>query len=142
MTIAGFNLKKILVERKSNLQGELKINTKMDLIDLKKEEVKLMQAKDIINFNFQFSIQYFAVKNQAEVAEITFNGDVIYVADPKDSKKIMDEWKNKKIDENIKTQVLNTILLKCNLKALLLEDELGLPPHLPLPRFKSEEKKK
>jgi len=142
MTIAGFNLKKILVERKSTLQGELRIDTKTNITDIKKEELKLIQGKEAINFSFNFSIHYLSAKNQSEAAEISFEGEVIYIADSKDSKKIIDDWKKKEIDEKIRIQILNTILLKCNLKSLLLEDELGLPPHLPLPRLKPEEKKK
>ena len=44
-------------------------------------------------------------------------------------------WKkNKKIgDEKVALQVLTTILTKCNIKALTLSQEIGLPPPIPLP---------
>ncbi len=148
MVVIGFNLKKILVERKSVVRGEVKVNTRMNITDVKKEDVKLTAGKDVINFDFEFAINYTGVADHTgHVADIIFEGNVLYLIDPKDTKKILEEWKKKTIDEEIKFRVLNTILAKCNLKALVLEDEIGLPSHLPLPRFgkkgrEKEEKKK
>ena len=42
----------------------------------------------------------------------------------------------KKIPEKFKEIIFNSIFRKCNLKALQFEEELNLPPHLPLPSFK------
>ncbi|MEM2933209.1 MAG: hypothetical protein QW622_03335 [Candidatus Pacearchaeota archaeon] len=145
MVVIGFNLKKILVERKGIVRGSLKVNTNMNVIDLKKEEIKLITGKDVLNFSFEFIINYVGVEDHTgNVADLIFEGEVLYLVDPKDTKKILDDWKKKEIQEDIRVRIFNTILTKCNLKALILEDELGLPPHLPLPKFKakSEEKKK
>lgn len=146
MVVIGFNLKKLLVERKGIVRGSLKVNTRMNIIDLKKEDIKLTAGKDVLNFSFEFIINYTGVADHTgHIADLTFEGEVLYLADPKDTKKILDDWKKKEIQEDIKLRVLNTILTKCNLKALILEDELGLPPHIQLPRFgkkEKEEKKK
>ncbi|MGB9707893.1 MAG: hypothetical protein ACPLXC_01005 [Candidatus Pacearchaeota archaeon] len=136
MVVIGFNLKKILVERKTLVRGEVKVNTKMNIIDVKKEDIKLTAGKDVINFDFEFAVNYTGIANHTgPVADILFEGNVLYLVDPKDTKKILDDWKRKEIEEEVKLKVLNTILAKCNLKALVLEEELGLPAHLPMPRF-------
>ena len=143
MVVIGFNLKKILVERKSLVRGEVKVNTKMNITDVKKEDVKLTAGKDVINFDFEFAINYTGVADHTgHIADIIFEGNVLYLVDPKDTKKILDDWKKKEISEDIKLKVLNTILAKCNLKALVLEEEIGLPSHLPLPRFGKKSKEK
>jgi len=144
MVVIGFNLKKILVERKALVRGEVKVNTKMNITNVKKEEVKLTAGKDVINFDFEFMINYTGGANHtAPVADLSFEGNVLYLVDPKDTKKIIDDWKKKEIQEDVRMKVLNTILAKCNLKALVFEDELGLPSHLPMPRLgKKVEKKK
>jgi len=145
MVVIGFNLKKILVERKEIIRGQVKVNTRMNILDVKKEEVKLTAGKDVINFNFEFIITYIGVSDHTgNLANIAFEGNVLYLVDPKDTKKILEDWKKKEIEEEIRLKVLNTILAKCNIKALVLEEEMGLPPHLPLPRFsetKSEKNK-
>lgn len=144
MVVVGFNLKKLSIERKETIRGELKVNTRMNLTDVKKEDIKLEAGKDVLNFNFEFVINYVsATDHKGNVAEIVFEGNVLYLADPKDAKKILEDWKKKEINEEIKLRVLNTILTKCNLKALILEEEFGLPPHIPLPKFtKAKEKTK
>ena len=53
-------------------------------------------------------------------------------------------WKDgsdKKIPEGIRIGLFNFIMSKCNVKALQLEDELGLPFHVPMPRLRPEKKK-
>ncbi|MCX8193776.1 MAG: hypothetical protein N3G19_00190 [Candidatus Pacearchaeota archaeon] len=142
MVVIGFNLKKLSVERKGIVRGSLRVNTKMNILDLKKEDVKLTAGKDVLNFSFEFIINYIGVADHTgHVADLIFKGEVLYLVDPKDTKKILDDWKKKEIPEDIKFRVLNTILTKCNLKALILEDELGLPPHIKLPRLVKKEGK-
>lgn len=147
--IIGFNLKKILIERGKVIRGEVKVNTRMDILGVKKEEAKLTSGKDILSFEFTFVINYKSVEDHiGDVASIIFEGNVLYLADPKDTKKILDDWKNKEISSELRVRILNTILAKCNVKALVLEEDMGLPPHLPLPKFSlkqtesKEEKKK
>ena len=51
-------------------------------------------------------------------------------------KKIKKEWKKKKLPDAYRALIINVVLKKSNLKALELEDEMGLPLHLPLPSIK------
>ena len=50
MRIVGFNLKKILVERKKAFRGGVKINTLMNIIGIKKEDIKIVSGKDVLSF--------------------------------------------------------------------------------------------
>jgi hypothetical protein len=50
-------------------------------------------------------------------------------------------WKKKEMPNAMRLPIFNFILRKCTAKALTLQDELGLPTHIPLPRFDLEEKK-
>ena len=43
--------------------------------------------------------------------------------------------KVKKVDAKRSQPILNSILQKCNVKALSLGNEVGLPPHIPFPRL-------
>jgi len=137
MVVIGFNLTKILVERKSLVRGEVKVNTKMNILNIQKEDIKITQGKEVLNFDFEFIVSYQGIADHTgNVADIIFEGKVLYLVDPKDTKKILDEWKKKEIPTEIRLKVLNTILAKCNLKALVLEEEMGLPSHLPMPTLK------
>lgn len=137
MVVIGFNLTKILVERKVLVRGEVKVNTKMNILDVKKEDIRITQGKEVLNFDFEFIVSYQGVADHTGgVADIKFEGKVLYLVDPKDTKKILDEWKKKEISPEVRLRVLNTILAKCNLKALVLEEEMGLPSHIPMPVLK------
>ena len=140
MTIAGFNLKKILVEKKGLVRGEVKVDSKINISDIKKQDIKITSGKDVISFEFDFIITYLNIDNKNNIAEVLFEGNVLYLGNPKETKKILDEWKKKNIPTEIRVKIMNTILTKCNIKALVLEEDLGLPAHIPLPKFGSKEK--
>ncbi len=139
MTIIGLNLKKISAERKGLVRGEIKVNTKMNISNVNKEDMQITSGKDVLSFEFDFIISYTAEKQ--DVADIIFEGNVLYVAEPKEAKKIIEQWKKKDIPKDIRVRVLNSILAKCNVKALILEDEMGLPAHIPLPKFGDDKQK-
>ena len=142
MAVIGFNLTKILVERKGPIKGGVKVNTNMNITDVKKEDIVISQSKDTLNFDFNFSINYKSASSNVLVADILFEGRILYLVDPKDTKKILEDWKKKTIDDSIRVPLLNSILAKCNIKALVLEEEIGLPSHIPLPSFKGKQEKK
>jgi hypothetical protein len=52
------------------------------------------------------------------------------------------EWKKNKVPDEIKLLVFNFVMTKCNLKALQLEEEFSLPPHIPLPKLTPESERK
>ena len=50
-------------------------------------------------------------------------------------------WKKeKKISPEIIQGLFNTIIARSNIKALQLEQDLNLPPHLPMPKLTREKK--
>jgi len=128
MRIIGFNFKKISVERKKDIQGKLEIKSNLQIDDIEKESIDL--AGEILKFHYEYSILY-----ELGFAEISFKGNVLVLPEKEDVKKILKEWKKKKLSEDVRLPIFNFIMSKCNLKALQFEEEFGLPPHLPLPRL-------
>ena len=43
----------------------------------------------------------------------------------------------KKIPKDIVQEIMSNVLSKCNIEALLMSREIGLPPPIPLPKVKS-----
>ncbi|MFH1823571.1 MAG: hypothetical protein ABH817_02560 [archaeon] len=130
MAIVGFNFNKILIEKKKvTPSGQINVNSGINIKDVSKEDVKLVKDKDTLSFSFEFTINY-----TPDIAKLEFEGELMYLADNKQAKEILDFWKkNKKIKEEIEMPVLNTILTRCNIKALTMENDLGLPTHIRLP---------
>ncbi len=136
MAIIGFNLHKLFVERKKTKTGKINIRTNIDIKDIKKNKVDLIKGQDILSFDFEFTINY-----DPELASIIFGGTILLTATSKEIKETINEWKMKKIPPQIKTGIFNAILAKCSIKALALEEEMSLPPHIPMPRFSEQPQK-
>jgi len=45
-----------------------------------------------------------------------------------------------KVPKDIMSGVLNTVLTKCNIEALILSQKVNLPPPIPLPSVRQEAK--
>ena len=134
MRIIGFSFKKISAERKKPLKGKIDIKTNIEITNIEKDNIDL--AGDILKFSYHYSI-----KHEPEFSEILFEGFVLVIPDkPEDIKEIIKDWKKKKLSDDLRLFVYNFIIGKCNLKALQLEEEFSLPPHIPLPQFSKKQK--
>ena len=137
MAIIGFSLTKILLERKEAPIKKVEVKSKLHIPSMEKQDMKLIEGKDTLRFNFEYDIEY-----APKLANISFKGFVLFASDPKQSEEILREWnKNQRIDKDVQLQLYNYIFNKCNIKALQLEDDFNLPPHLQLPTIKIEDKK-
>ncbi|MBI5148629.1 hypothetical protein HZA33_03035 [Candidatus Pacearchaeota archaeon] len=135
MQIIGFNLKKESIERfetkpEKNKELKLEIKTNIDVLDIKRESLELAKDKEVISFAFNFDVIY-----DPKVAAVNFQGNVLVLVALDIGKEIMKKWKKNEIDEQIRLAIFNTIMTKCNIRALQLEDDLALPSHIPLPRL-------
>ena len=109
----------------------------MAITSVKKEEVELAKGKDVLKFSFEFNLNY-----MPDLAKIEFKGHVLILADPKETKDILEHWKKETISDNLKVAVYNVIWEKCNVKALELEEDFNLPHHMPLGRVSLNNPKK
>lgn len=138
MQVVGFTLTKILIERKESPKGKFKVTSKIDVKEIKEEKAQLAEGKEVAKMEFGYSINY-----EPDMADIEFKGFVLIMGEPKEIKELIAGWKKKKeMTSEIKLRIFNTIFYKCNIRALELEDDFNLPPHLHLPTIKPEEGKK
>jgi hypothetical protein len=133
--IIGLNFNKVLIEKSKNPEKlkVSKVNTKASLPTLEEEKIEVPEKK-AFRVTFSFSIDY-----EPNLAKLLIEGSILSLGDEKEVQEILESWKKKK-DINIKTrtEILNYVLMKCNLKALSLEDEFNLPPHIPMPRVQEK----
>ncbi len=62
------------------------------------------------------------------------------MAEDKQVKEILKSWsKDKKISKDIMSNILNNVLVKCNIQALILSQYMNLPPPIPLPKVQTKE---
>ena len=71
--------------------------------------------------------------------QIFLGGHILVMEESPKVKQILEDWKkDKKLPKELMSQILNTILAKCNIKALGLTQEVNLPPHIKLPMLKNK----
>ncbi len=135
MRIIGFNFNKINIEKLNDTVENLKINTKIDVSEIKNIKSDFFKTKEeLVEVKFAYSINY-----DPDFAKIELAGIVLLAVEPKIAKDILKEWESKKMSEDFRITLFNIILKKSNLKALQLEDEMNLPVHIPLPSLKKED---
>jgi hypothetical protein len=138
MKLLGFNFTKMNIEKKTDNLKDLKISTGMELLDIKEAKSDIFNSQgDLLIINFEYTINY-----EKDIAFLKFAGSLIISIESKEAKEILKQWKDKKVSEGFRLGLFNVIFRKASLKALQFEEELNLPPHLPLPSFKPSDKKK
>jgi hypothetical protein len=136
MRLINFTFTKISAERFKEQAEGIKFNTKIDISSIDSLKSDVIKVKDeLITINFVYTVNY-----DPEFAKVELTGNFILSVDPKMAKDILKTWKEKQTPEEFRIVMFNIILRKSNIKALQLEDELGLLPHLPLPSLTRESK--
>ena len=139
MTIMGINFKKMLVERKSSTKGKVSISNNVSVTKVEKVSLNLGgDNQQSIKFDFSFKSKY-----DPQIGTIDLDGEVIYLAQKDQADKIVSEWsKTKKVSPEILTPILNNVLNKCNIQALILSKEMNLPAPIPLPKINPKQEEK
>lgn len=131
MTILGINFNKINVERKDVLKGKINIANNVSITSIEKAEMNLGDPKrEGLNIRFKFTSIY-----EPELASMTFEGIMVYLDDEKKVKDILKDWKkDKKIEKGFMADIINALLAKCNIEAIIISREVNLPPPIPMPK--------
>ena len=135
--IVGFGFTKLSAEKKEAPKGKIDINNNVTIKNVQEDDFSFGKEKqqNVLRFTFEFTSKY-----EPAVGTILFEGDLLYLEEPKKIKEILSSWKkDKKIPKEIMTGLLNTILTKCNVQALILSQEVNLPPPIPMPKVQLAE---
>jgi len=126
------------VEKTGEKVEDLKVNTKVDIPKMEVLKPEFIKTKDeLVQIDFTYIVNY-----EPNFAKIEIVGNVIVALDPKQAREIIKQWENKEMPDELRLSLFNVILRKSNIKALELEDELGLPLHIPFPPLKIDRKEK
>ena len=135
MTIVSFNFTKLEAEKKEAEKGKVNIKNNISITGVEEKDLSLgNQKQKVISFTFEFTSTY-----EPNIGSIRLVGDVYYMEDSKKVKEILDGWKkDKKLPKDLMTRILNVVLNKSNIQALILSEQVNLPPPIPMPKVQTE----
>ena len=137
MALIGFRFDKFSAEKKENRAEKLQIKNNISIKEIRELKLKLENKEQ---FSFHFGLKY-----EEDIASVDLYGKVVYTAEEKKIKEIMTKWKDgKKLIPDVMEKVYNYILTRCNVQAISIEKDIGLPPHIAFPRvnYSKDEKNK
>ncbi|MFW5852774.1 MAG: hypothetical protein ACOCUR_01980 [Nanoarchaeota archaeon] len=138
MSIVSISFSKIEAEKSKPTQGKVNVANNVGIKKLEKASLQMGNTKqDSLKFSFEFSS-----KTEPSIGSILIEGDVIFVAEKQVVEDAVKAWDDKKpIDQELLTPVLNGILKRCNVEALVLSQTMNLPSPIKLPTVSAKEAK-
>ncbi len=135
MKILGFNFTILSAEKLSGSTKGVKINTHIDISDIKEVKSDFFSSKEkILGVKFINEISY-----DPDFARIVLGGNILVSMDEQTFKQVLNGWKTKDLPEEFRLGIFNSILKKSSLKALQLEEELNIPLHIAMPFLKAQD---
>ncbi len=142
MQVIGFNFKKISAEKRENMTKS-NISTNIKFLEVTKEQINLLKDTEGMKVSFQYDLTYESPdkedkkeqKEEDKKGQVLFEGDIIMSLEKQEAKEILKAWKKQKLPSTFQVPLYNLILKKCTPKAVHLQDEIGLPSHVPMPRL-------
>ncbi|MBN1175145.1 hypothetical protein JXA48_00730 [Candidatus Woesearchaeota archaeon] len=136
MALLNFNFNKILVEKTGKQTKQINIKSGMNVVDVTPSKVVEGSKQQAFIISFKFETLY-----EPKMAQIILEGDLLYLADEALAKEMNEAWdKKKSLPKEVALVVFNKILHNCNVEALILSREVGLPAPIQLPKIKAEVK--
>jgi hypothetical protein len=136
MTVLGLAFTKLGVEKTGPIQGSVNVQSNANIVSVDKLDVNIGTKKEeALKFIFSFTAVY-----QPNIAKVSIEGEIVWLDKNEEVEKILKGWKkDKKIPKEVMSPVLNAVLTKSNIEALILSRELNLPPPIQLPRVEIKE---
>ncbi len=129
MPVLGFNYTELSAEKMAPVQGKVSINNNVSVTSVDEQEISF-DDQEAVRIEFRYQSEY-----EPEVANITIEGNIIYVSEQYSTDELVDEWgDSESLPEDAMRDVINNVLSKCNVEAILLSRDLNIPSPIPLPK--------
>jgi hypothetical protein len=131
----GLNFTKITAERTSNATNGVRVENNVGVTNIVESTI-VDPKKSLLKFEFSFTCNY-----QPNVGNIEIRGELLEIFDKEFATKVMDGWtKNKGLHKDVTSRVLNMILGRSNIEAIIISRDLGLPSPVSLPKVEVKDK--
>lgn len=140
MKIIGFSVEEIHAKKALDLP-RASISTDVVFIDVDKTKLDVLKDSECLKTSFKFTVGYKDPNSKDAESKnfIKFEGSLLLAVSKEDSKEFLKAWKTKELPKDKIVPLYNYILKRCSVKALQLEEEIGLQPHIPFPQVRPQQ---
>jgi len=132
MTVVSFNFTKMVAEKKKLIKGKIDIKNNIVIKNVSESKMAIDSNRTALKFDFEYLAKY-----EPELGTIEISGETIFLTDKKIATDALKEWsKDKKVSGDFIGGLMNHILTKCNVQAIILSRDINLPAPIPLPKIK------
>ena len=136
LTIIGFNFSKLLAQQKKPAKGNLKIGTNVKIDSLERSNLVFDNDRGAVKVTFTYKVNY-----DPDIGTIELQGDIMFMQEKKVVDQLLKEWEEKKtVPKKVSSSLVNSIMQKCTIQAMIMTKDIGLPPPMPMPKVKSSGK--
>ena len=130
MSIVSIALSKINAEKMKAVRGKVNVANNVAIKNVEKANISMGSSQQSsLRFTFEFTS-----KTEPEIGNILIEGDLVFMTEGSKVDETVNAWKESKpMHKDIITPVLNGILKKCNIEALIISQTLNLPSPVKLP---------
>ncbi len=127
MPIINISFSEIKAEKKQSPSGKITISHNFSIVNLDYVE----KNGKLVKVEFETKFEY-----KPNVGNIFLKGNLIYLME-EGEEDIVKKWKSKKmLDKENAAKIINPLISRCLIEALILCKEVGLPSPIKLPRIK------
>lgn len=138
MKIIGFSFEEISGKKATEIRQST-INTDIVFDNVEKAKIEIVKDEEALRIAFTFKVTYKDSENKiTQTNEVLCKGSLLLMVSKDESKEFIKLWKSKQVPKDKIVPLYNFILRKCSLKALSLEEDLGLQPHIPFPHIRNQ----
>jgi len=139
MKIIGFNIEELHAKKSFDFKRTA-ISTDILFTEVEKAKLDVLKDSEALKISFKFAVGYkdSDKKDPQDKNEVLIQGSMLLMVSKDESKEFLKSWKNKEIPKDKALSLYNVILKKCSVKALQLEDEINLSPHIPFPQIRGQ----
>ncbi len=140
MKIIGFNVEEIHAKKAFDFKRTA-ISTDILFTNIEKAKIDVLKDDEALKISFKFIVAYkdSDKKESQDKNEVSIQGSMLLMVSKDEAKDFLKSWKTKEIPKDRALGLYNVILKKCSVKALQLEDEINLSPHIPFPQIRNQQ---
>lgn len=130
MTVIGFNFSKISASRNKAPKGNISVNRSCKPTSV--IQTTIAGNQQALKYTFEFSVKY-----KPDIGSINFEGTMVELVPADEQKKVLDSWEeNNQLPPTSLERVMNELLNRCHVEAILMSKELNIPAPIKLPSVK------